>query len=344
MTTSHVPTLGLVEVPAMGEVLRQVGYRVISGSTFPEAASAVKTAVDDVQSALAAQQAAAVFPILIADVHRPGIKAWAQKSSRTSPVLILRGGADESQNYIVANEAREIRLPATIASIASAAALPVAPDARMQLVVMPDGSVVDPAAGPAPEVAASVAPTAAPVEPAPQVQPVVQVAPPLTAPVPPAPVAVPVQHFAQQVPAPAAPAAPAPVMAPQAAPAQPALVAPAATARAPWDTRESAAPVIAAEPAAPEAPLEVPTFERSPQLLFPDIPSAAPAPEVAPVADWASSPVTEPQPVAPVTPVISAPVAPAAPLWATAPTEAVVPTTAEPAWALPPVALSLIHI
>jgi Mrp family chromosome partitioning ATPase len=302
MTTSNVPTLGLVEVPALGEILRALGYRVISGNSFPESASAVKVAID---TEAATVTPAMIFPIIVADVHRPGIKAWTQKHARTAPVLILRG---DGEDYIVATDARSLQLPASVGTIITSAGLPVGTDPRVELVIAADGSVVQAAP---PLLVAAPTPLAAPV-PIPVEQPSVAPAPVL----PPA-VSIPVQ-----------------VSAPVAAPVPPAV--PGAPVRAPWDTRPAAtvaAPVLLAVPVASDPELaptepvaeivEPPAFERAPQLLFPEpeaeieitaevqpaifelpaAPVALPLPPVAEAAELPTAPaVTVPPVVANVAP------------------------------------------
>ena len=322
MNNFHAPTLGIVELPALGELLRQMGYRVVSGATFPEAASAIKTTID----AAAADSADSGFPILIADIHRPGIKAWAQKHARTSPVLILRPTAEP---YIIAEGAREIALPTTVGRILEAASLAVPADDTAALIVDADRNIVAPAAAAA---AAAEAPALAdddfdfvetpPAAPAPAFE--------LTAATEPAGSD---QFFDTTVtPVPATTPAPEPA---------PAAVAPV---RAPWDTRP-------AEPAAATvtpAPAPAPAFERVPQFLFPEAadfhaaPAAAPVAEQRPVAPvytapaWAASapPVQVPRPArrvaAPVAETETA--APVQPAWAVAPAATPIPAS-EPAWA-----------
>jgi Mrp family chromosome partitioning ATPase len=296
MTTSNVPSLGLVEVPALGEILRALGYRVISGNSFPESASAVKIALDTEAAEATLESPAMIIPIIVADVHRPGIKAWAQKHARTAPVLILRGSGDD---YIVATDARSLQLPASVKTILTTAGLPVGTDPRVDLVIGADGTVAQ---------AAPAAPIAAPA--------------PLVAPVP-----LPVEQ-AYATPAPVLPPAvslPVQITEPVAAPVPPA--APGAPVRAPWDTRPSepvAAPelpavpiqsVVGVEPSAEEPVTEVvepPAFERAPQLLFPE-PEAEIVDEVVPAVFEvpAAAPVLG-ETVAPPVPVQAAP-APAVP-------------------------------
>jgi Mrp family chromosome partitioning ATPase len=363
MNNFHAPTIGLVELPELSEALRQMGFRIISGQTFPEAASAVKTTIDAAQAtADTSGEPVDAFPILIADVHRPGIKAWAQKLSRTSPVLILRTGAE---HYIVAEGARSIQLPATIADILSIAGLSAPDDDRVHLTVGSTGSIQSSATpAPAAPVEQATFGNAVPVQaaftstddfratwgqddPAPVAQPVI------AEPAPSAPA------FAQPAPstAPAPFAVPAP-SAPAAAPVAAAPAAPAAPMRAPWDTR----PAAAVAPA-PVEPAPVVEFERTPQTLFPDpelgvAPVAArqhvnaqvseyAAPERAPewMAETPAAAVARPhgrraaiaaetQEAAPAAPVYTAPAEPTAPVYA-APVYAAPAASAAPVYVAP---------
>jgi Mrp family chromosome partitioning ATPase len=251
---NYAPTLGLVELPELGEILRQLGFRVISGENFPVAASAIKTVQD-----AAAEPGG--FPIIVADVHRPGIKAWTQKLARTSPVVIVR---TNSTDYITADNAVEVVLPATVAGILTAAGLPVPNDARSGIAFDSEGHI----SGGAPSAEATSPPAPAPVAVAVAAELPVYVAP-----------AVPV--FAQPAAAPVATATPA---------AAPAAAVPGEPQRAPWDTRAVDSPAAGFTEAPAQAPVD--EFERVPQTLFFDtaevtqpvetgvfaIPGTAPAP------------------------------------------------------------------
>lgn len=342
MDSSHAPTLGIVELPELAEVLRQLGFRIITAPTFVDAASAVKNEIDAALER--GDHNAARFPILIADVHRPGIKAWSQRLASTSPVLLLRG-PNPDDDYNIAEGSRSMRLPSTVGDALYNIGFPTPADDRLSWVINPDGHI--PSLSGASGVRPSATPTPAPAEPfdspwnnaAPQTgqfpgfpgtAPAQPAFPPAQAP------AAPQQQFpAQQAPAqPAFPPAQAPV-----APAPAQFQAPAE--RAPWDARPATG-FDQPQPVDPSA------LERPAQTLFPDPQPVqhAPAPWTQPAAQpapWAAAPVEQPgdqfthgrrsaesseQPTAPSGwPSFAETTAPAA--------EPVIPISEIPAWGTP---------
>lgn len=284
--------VGLIELPDLAETLTRAGVEVITGDSFRAAVPAIKDAM--------AQGGA--FPIIVADVPVPGLRAWVGKIQSSAPGVTI--AVVRNPDAPVITGATEISVPATVNGILAAVALPGLPGAGGQL-PYPAASQPAPAAAgldlpdfddliaddtPAP--AARMVPGGRRAARAAQADTGFDEDPFAAAPVP-APAAAAVQS---PVPAPVVdewdthtftqPAAPAP--APQA------LIPAPVAASAPvddfsWDTPVAAAPVAQVQ-AAPVAPVV----------------ATAPEPEFSWAAPVAPEPVAAPAPVA-----VAAPPAPA---------------------------------
>ncbi|KQO98868.1 ParA family protein [Leifsonia sp. Leaf264] len=358
------PTLGIIELPELSELLRQLGYRIVSGPNFQNAAAAVKAEIDSANARGDANGSR--FPVVIADGRKPGIKAWTQKLSATSPVLILRDG-DPRSHYIIAEGTRELNLPATVGEILGSINFPVPQDEKLTWLVGVDGSVRPSNAAPSPAPAFPAATTAAPLpEAAPQF-PAAAPAFPGTAPSAPGfpgtpaaaerapwdnrPVAD--EAFHQPEVDPSMFDRPAQTIfpdAPQAAPVQPAwAVADQAAAPAPaWGV--PTAPAAPAAPVAPAQPAVQPDWSANSPAGWPAATASFPEEVPAPQAPAPFEPLAhgrrsqEPdqtfdgwaQPAETAASFPEAPAAPATPAWAAQFEAPAAAQPAAPAWAATP--------
>ncbi|WP_422759097.1 AAA family ATPase [Paenarthrobacter sp. C1] len=303
--------IGLIELPALAETLTQCGLQVVTGPDFRAAATSI----------IAESKTAGAFPIIVADVPAPGLRAWVGHLQAKTPVkvAVVRG---DGEAVAFPDTVAEIHLPTTVNAILASVGLApldgpeglqsfppapavdepvgielpgidffeeesVAPPAQAAVTVPVEE---DPFAAPAPAAPAAPAfddwesPASDAVETAPAAAPVPvqdEWDTPAAAPVSFEPVAAPV-------------AAPAPV----ASPAAPAIVAPAPV-QDEWDTPAAPAAVQAPEqPGSRRAARAAQQVQQ--QAWSAPAPSAAPAPAPAPapvvmaappiVNDWDAPP------------------------------------------------------
>jgi Mrp family chromosome partitioning ATPase len=257
--------IGLIELPALAETLTQCGLQVVTGPDFRAAATSI----------IAESKTAGAFPIVVADVPAPGLRAWVGHLQAKTPVkvAVVRGDGDP---VAFTDTVAEIHLPTTVNAILASVGLPpldgpeglqsfppAAEAAEPVGIDLPDIDFFDdepeiPAAAPV----AAVAVPAAPVEEDPFAEP---------APTAPAPAAAAPAFDEWETPAPAVVPAPAPVAAP-------------APVQDDWDTPAPAAPA-SYEPAPVAAPVAAPA---------PVAAAPAPAPAPAPVQDDWDTPAPAP--------------------------------------------------
>jgi MinD-like ATPase involved in chromosome partitioning or flagellar assembly len=236
--------IGLIELPALAEALTQCGLHVVTGPDFRAAATSI----------IAESKTAGPFPIVVADVPAPGLRAWVGHLQQKTPVKVAVVRNPENP-VVVAESVAEIQFPTTInAILASVGLAPLDGPAGLQSFPQAAGQVPEPVGIDLPDIdffdepavpAIFAAPVAAPAEEDPFAEaaptaPAVPVFDDWDTPVSfdPAPVAAPV--FA---------AAPAPVAVPVAAVVQAAPV----FVQDDWDTPEAAAPAAAPAYQAPAA-------------------------------------------------------------------------------------------
>jgi Mrp family chromosome partitioning ATPase len=274
--------IGLIELPALAETLTQCGLQVVTGPDFRAAATSI----------IAESKTAGAFPIVVADVPAPGLRAWVGHLQAKTPVkvAVVR---DAENPVVTADSVAEIHLPTTVNAILASVGLapldgpeglqsfPAAP-AEPVGIDLPDIDFFDDepeAVAPAvPEVFAAPAPAPAPVE----EDPFAEAAPP----------------------APAAPVfdewdAPAPVAAPVTAPAY----APPAPVLDDWDSTEvvpapapvqMVAPVLTPAPA--PAPVAAPVAAPAPVFVQPAPVFVQPAPVLVEDDDWDTPAAPAPAP------------------------------------------------
>jgi Mrp family chromosome partitioning ATPase len=270
-TNSPRPTIGVVENPDLAAALQLLGFDVVGGGNFRDAALAVRNHGES-----------GSIPVIISNVSRPGLRAWAEREVVSgSRLIVLR---TEPAGPVLESTGISVDLPATVNQILAAAGWGASGHPLGENQMTANGAIAEVATY-LPK--APVAP-AAPVLPAAPVF-VVQPAPVY---VPPATPAAPVVEAAdedQDIPDWAREVTGLPPLAEPAAVATPAV--------------EPVAPVfvpVAPQPEPDYPAALVPAFE---QPVAIDVPAVAePAPQV-PI-------VVAPVYVAPVAPVYVAPVAP----------------------------------
>lgn len=161
--------IGLIELPALAETLTQCGLQVVTGPDFRAAATSI----------IAESKTAGAFPIVVADVPAPGLRAWVGHLQTKTPVKVAVVRNTENP-VVVADSVAEIHLPTTVNAILASVGLdPLAgPEGLRQFpaapaepvgIDLPDIDFFDdePEAAPvaaAPALPAAAAPAHAPVE------------------------------------------------------------------------------------------------------------------------------------------------------------------------------------
>ncbi|GAA4033687.1 hypothetical protein GCM10023063_16850 [Arthrobacter methylotrophus] len=105
--------IGLIELPALAETLTQCGLQVVTGPDFRAAATAI----------IAESKTAGAFPIVVADVPAPGLRAWVGHLQAKTPVkvAVVRGDGDP---VAFTDTVAEIHLPSTVNAILASVGLP----------------------------------------------------------------------------------------------------------------------------------------------------------------------------------------------------------------------------
>jgi Mrp family chromosome partitioning ATPase len=242
--------IGLIELPALAETLTQCGLQVVTGPDFRAAATSI----------IAESKTAGAFPIVVADVPAPGLRAWVGHLQAKTPVkvAVVRGDGDP---VAFTDTVAEIHLPTTVNAILASVGLPPLDGPEGLQSFPPAAEVAEPVGIELPDIDffdEPELPGEAPAAPAPA-------APQAT---------VEEDPFAES-----APAAPAAVVAPAfddwespAPAAEPAVIAPAPV-QDDWDTPAVATP-ISFEPAPVAAPVAAP----APVAVAPAPVVMAPAP------------------------------------------------------------------
>ncbi|ACL42343.1 hypothetical protein Achl_4392 (plasmid) [Pseudarthrobacter chlorophenolicus A6] len=98
--------IGLIELPALAETLTQCGLQVVTGPDFRAAATSI----------IAESKTAGAFPIVVADVPAPGLRAWVGHLQTKTPVKVAVVRNTENP-VVIADSVAEILLPTTINTI-----------------------------------------------------------------------------------------------------------------------------------------------------------------------------------------------------------------------------------
>lgn len=143
MSTSSTFVVGVIEAPAVAQALESAGIRVITGPEFRQSVRAIIAE----QQRLEASGADPFFPLVIADVARPGIRSYAQKESVLRPVAILR--VEPSGGIPVTPTLIDFDLPGDIAALGAEIGFPanLVPSTPIDV----DGTVVVASAPPTPK-------------------------------------------------------------------------------------------------------------------------------------------------------------------------------------------------
>lgn len=104
--------IGLIELPALAETLTQCGLQVVTGPDFRAAATSI----------IAESKTAGAFPIVVADVPAPGLRAWVGHLQTKTPVKVAVVRNTENP-VVIADSVAEILLPTTINSILASVGL-----------------------------------------------------------------------------------------------------------------------------------------------------------------------------------------------------------------------------
>lgn len=283
MTSSDRPSIGVVEAPELTTALTLLGFNVVGGGEFRSAALAIRQLPAD-----------AAAPVIVFDVTRPGLRAWAERQSGVSRVIVLHGATPGSVPNTEGPNRVHLQLPATIDDVLAAAGWGPTPHPLGQSAISQIGSVAD---------LSAYASVAAEPEPEPVVAEPAQAPAPAPAPAPtPAPAPAPVETV-QPVEIPAIADTPTPLpTAPEAALPDWMSDAPSAptASSAPvpeWLTElgfgdtaappaPAAPPANNAEPVAPATPL-LPEIVEPPAVDETLFPTLAPAePDIDPMAEF----------------------------------------------------------
>lgn len=98
--------IGLIELPALAETLTQCGLQVVTGQNFRAAATAI----------IAESRTAGAFPIVVADVPEPGLRAWVGNIQNKTPVKVAVVRDGDTQ-VIQSESVAEIQLPTTVNAV-----------------------------------------------------------------------------------------------------------------------------------------------------------------------------------------------------------------------------------
>ncbi|MHC2186062.1 hypothetical protein ACVLV4_001709 [Rathayibacter agropyri] len=97
--TTH-PTIGVINAPEVADAFRQLGFRVLTGDTFRDAATAVSNALND-----------GAFPVVLAESSGPGVSPWASSTAAKTRLVVL-GTRPDLQLLITGG--KRLELPATV--------------------------------------------------------------------------------------------------------------------------------------------------------------------------------------------------------------------------------------
>lgn len=297
MYSVTAPQLGVVGAPDIAAALSSVGFSVITGDDFREAATAISLALKD-----------GPFPVIVADTDYPVAGSWATVSvSKGAQLIVL--DTQPGSGMLAEQPELHLPVPATFNDLLAKLGYAGAPAPLGTKVITLTGALVDESAAAAP------APLPAP-EPEPEPEPVAEpVAEPTPAPVEQAQVAAgPVFGAPAAAPEPVFGSAPAVTPAADPAPAAPVFGAPTvdpiptAVTPEPFTPAAAPAPVFGAPAPAPApAPEPTPAFPVAPQAQQ-HTAAVDPAPAPAPAPTWdqmihGHAPAPAPTPVATAEPV-----------------------------------------
>lgn len=94
------PRIGVVELPALAQFLTRVGFNVVQGEDFRSTVAAIRSGLET-----------GTFPVIVADVARPGLKAWIDRTATATATVVL--SEDPNAEF----SAPMIALPATLDTI-----------------------------------------------------------------------------------------------------------------------------------------------------------------------------------------------------------------------------------
>lgn len=261
MSTPSTPTIGVISDATLAQTFRELGFRVITGASFRESATAIS---GELKSGLS-------FPVVIAETDDAGVGPWVSSTAGKTSVIVIPSDGPTLDT----GSAKRLEAPATVNDLLPLLGYQGAPE--------PFGSIPIGRPAPTEQTLFPVAPEPLPL-PAPQVP-----APPSVMSVPvelPPPADLDVSASMPEVSRvePSAPSALFPQPEPAAStPATPAFVDPTGLFPRPAATAEPVEPAVieideAAASDAPEPPTaSVPPAQSSPSALFPGLfPATAP--------------------------------------------------------------------
>jgi len=218
MSATPTPVIGVAGVPAVAHALREIGFDVVTGSTFREAAIAIATRLKSEP-----------FHIVVESLHEPGFVKWVQLHHAKSLGIVLVPTDPTVELGGDIAEVPRLALPATVNDLLIRLGHSPALSPAGELVIAGAGEPVPAvSADPFAQVEHPAAPAAQPTDPFAVVEPT-----PAPAPAPSDPFLAMVEAVEQPAPAPTV-QEPVPAAAPAQAPSDPfASIAPAEPVPAP---------------------------------------------------------------------------------------------------------------
>ena len=130
MTSSSRPALGIIEAPDVAVALELLGFAVIGGADFRQAAAAIRQ-----------HELADSMPVIAIDSARVGLRGWLTKQEALGArVVILRQSAAFD---LPAELGRSVQLPAAVNDVMAAAGWGPSPHPLGQATIGVDVSVAD---------------------------------------------------------------------------------------------------------------------------------------------------------------------------------------------------------
>ncbi|PPG14391.1 AAA family ATPase [Rathayibacter rathayi] len=94
------PTIGVINAPEVADAFRQLGFRVLTGDTFRDAATAVSNALNE-----------GAFPVVLAESSGPGVSPWASSTAAKTLLVVLSTRPDLQ---LLITGGKRLELPATV--------------------------------------------------------------------------------------------------------------------------------------------------------------------------------------------------------------------------------------